>query len=241
MKRAMVLGCAAAALCIAAADAKPFKIHSRSAYLDFEYSWPQEVGAASTLVRHFTQDLRGERKKMLSDARDASQEKDSVLPFGQYSFYRDITTAGQSARLLSLKIETYEFTGGAHGVNYSAPFLWDRQRRKEISFRTLLADSGAEARLLRNPFCRQLSDQRAKRNGEKTAEAFEDCPKFSDLTILPGDADGDGRFDNIHLIADPGVAGSNAEGTYDISLPVTAKFIAAIRPEYRSSLKVQRQ
>jgi hypothetical protein len=73
------------------------------------------------------------------------------------------------------------------------------------------------------------------------AEVFEDCPKFSDLTILPGDANGDGRFDDIHLIADPGVAGSNAEGTYDISLPVTGKFIAAISPEYRSAFKVQRQ
>jgi hypothetical protein len=241
MKRNMALGCAAAIFCVAAADAQPFKTHSKSNYLDFEYSWPPEVGAVPALVRHFTQDLRGERRKMLSDARDASHEKDSALPFRQYSFYRDITTAGQTARLLSLKIETYEFTGGAHGVNYSAPFLWDRQRQKEISFRTLLADRGADARLLRNPFCHRLSDQRTKRNGEKMAEVFEDCPKLSDLTILPGDADGDGRFDDVHLIADPGVAGSNAEGTYDISLPVTARLIAAISPEYRGSFKVQRQ
>lgn len=237
----MTLGCVVAAFCIAAVDAKPFKTHSKSNYLDFEYSWSPEVGAVPALVRHFTHDLRGERRKMLSDARNASQEKDSALPFSQYSFYRDITTAGQSDRLLSLKIETYEFTGGAHGVNYSEPFLWDRQRRKEISFGTLLADSSAEARLLRSPFCHRLSDQRTKRNGEKMAEVFEDCPKLSDLTILPGDADGDGRFGDIHLIADPGVAGSNAEGTYDISLPVTAKFIATIKPNYRSSFKAQRQ
>jgi hypothetical protein len=240
MKRGTALGCAAAAFCIAAAGAKPFKTHSKSAYLDFEYSWPQEVGAVPALVRHFTQDLRGERRKMLSDARDASREKDSALPFRQYSFYRDITTAGQSARLLSLKIETYEFTGGAHGETYSEPFLWDRQRRMKVRLEDMFVSGRAEDRLLRNSFCHHLSDEQTKRNGWAVAP-FENCPKFSELTILPADRNHDGRFDDIRLIADPGVAGSNAEGTYDIPLTVTARFIAAISPEYRSAFEAQRQ
>jgi hypothetical protein len=240
MKRKIALGCAAAIFCTGLAGAQPFKTHVKSRLLDFEYSWPSEVGAVPALVRHFTKDMREERKAMLAqqsaDAGDMEGNR-QVLP---YSFYRDVTSVGQSTRLLSLKIETYYFTGGAHGNADSEPFLWDRHRGKRIPFESLLMDQAEETRLLRSPFCHALSDEQSERNGQKI-EAFENCPKLSDLTILPGDKEGNGKFDAIHLIADRGVAGSNGEGAYDVSLPVTAKFVAAVKPEYRASFETQRQ
>jgi peptidoglycan-N-acetylmuramic acid deacetylase PdaC-like protein len=241
VKRFVALGCVAAILCVAAAGARQFKAHSKSRALDFEYSWPSEVSAVPALVRRFTRDMREERKRMLADARDAASRHDSLVsPPPSYSFYRDVTAFGQSNRLLSLKIATYEFTGGAHGNTDSKAVLWERRQRREIVFGTLLADQGALARLLRSPFCHRLSDEQSKRNGWKV-KAFEQCPKLSHLTILPGDTNRNGNFDAIHLIADQGVAGSRAEGEYDISAPITASFIAAVKPEYRSSFEVQRQ
>jgi hypothetical protein len=44
----------------------------------------------------------------------------------------------------------------------------------------------------------------------------------------------------ITFHADPYVAGPYAEGDYDISLPVTAEVIAALKPAYRSSFEAQR-
>ena len=41
-------------------------------------------------------------------------------------------------------------------------------------------------------------------------------------------------------VADPYVAGSYAEGRYEIRLPVTAAFVAALKPEYRASFEAQR-
>jgi hypothetical protein len=240
MKWGIALGCAAAVLCAGVAGAQPFKIHTKSRLLDFEYSWPSEVGAVPALVRHFAKDMREERKTMLADAREASRTRQE-LPFNFYSFYRDLSSAGQSRRFLSLKIKTYEFTGGAHGNTYSEAFLWDRQLRKAVAFSSLLADKQAIARLLRNPFCHRLHNERTRRNGQEMSGVFDDCPKLSDLKILPGDSDHHGKFDVIRLVADQGVAGSNAEGEYDISLPVTAKFVAAVKPEYRSSFETQRQ
>jgi len=241
MKWGIALGCAAAVLCAGVAGAQPLKTHTKSRLLDFEYSWPSEVGAVPALVRHFTKDMREERKAMLAqqsaDARDMEGNR-QVLP---YSFYRDVTTAGQSGRFLSLKIKTYEFTGGAHGNTYSEAYLWDRQLRKAVAFGSLLVDKQAIARLLRNPFCRKLHNERTKRNGQEMSGVFDDCPKLSDLKILPADSDHHGKFDVIRLVADQGVAGSNAEGEYDISLPVTARFVAAVKPEYRSSFETQRQ
>jgi hypothetical protein len=241
MKRELTLGCAAVIFCAGLAGAQPFKTHTKSRLLDFEYSWPSEVGAVPALVRYFTKDMRQERKAMVADARQASDAKDSIMPFARYSFYRDITTAGQSSRFLSFKIKTYEFTGGAHGSTSSKAFLWDRQLRRPLAFGGMLVNQDAIARLLRSPFCHQLHDERTKRNGQEMTGVFEDCPKLSDLQILPGTTDHRGKFDVIRLVADQGVAGSNAEGEYDIPVPVTAKFVAAVKPEYRSSFEAQRQ
>ncbi|HEX5258505.1 MAG TPA: DUF4163 domain-containing protein [Sphingomicrobium sp.] len=237
----MTLACAAGIFCTGAAGAQPLKMHVKSRLLDFEYSWPSEVGAVPALVRHFTGDMREERKTMLADAREASGAKDSLMPFAQYSFYRDVATAGQSGRFLSLKIKTYEFTGGAHGNTYSEAFLWDRKRRRTVPFAGMLVDKDAIGRLLRSPFCHKLHDERTRRNGQEMSGVFDDCPKLSDLKILPGDAEHHGKFDVIRLVADQGVAGSNAEGEYDIPVPVTAKLAAAVKPEYRSSFEAQRQ
>jgi hypothetical protein len=241
MKRAIALACAAGIFCTGPAGARAFKMHIKSRLLDFEYSWPSEVGAVPALVRHFTRDMREERKTMLADAREASAAKDSLMSFARYSFYRDIATAGQSGRLLSLKIKTYEFTGGAHGNTYSEAFLWDRKRQRTVAFAGLLKDQEAIARLLRSPFCRKLHDERTRRNGEEMSGAFDDCPKLTDLKILPGDTGHGGKLDFIRLVADQGVAGSNAEGEYDIPVPVTAEFVAVVKPEYRSSFEAQRQ
>jgi hypothetical protein len=240
MKRKIALGCAAAIFCTGLAGAQPFKTHVKSRLLDFEYSWPSEVGAVPALVRHFTKDMREERKAMLAqqsaDAGDMEGNR-QVLP---YSFYRDVTSVGQSTRLLSLKIETYYFTGGAHGNADSEPFLWDRHRGKRIPFESLLMDQAEETRLLRSPFCHALSEEQTKRNGW-TVAPFENCPKFSELTILPADRSHNGRFDTIHLIADQDRAGSHAEGAYDISVPVSMNIMPALKPQYRASFEAQRQ
>lgn len=241
MKRRIVLGCAAAALCAAMGSARPFKFHSKSRLLDFEYSWSPEVGAVPALVRHFTKDMREEQRRMLTEAREAREAKDAILPFAQRSFYRDITTAGRTSRFLSLKIETYSFTGGAHGTTYSEPFLWDREGRRAIAFDALLTDKNAKVRLLRSVFCHRLHTVRTRRNGQEMSGVFDQCPKLSELTIVPAAEGHRGRFDVIRLVADEDVAGSHAEGAYDIPVPVTAQLVAAIKPQYRSSFEAQRQ
>ena len=42
-------------------------------------------------------------------------------------------------------------------------------------------------------------------------------------------------FDRVGLIADPYVAGSYAEGSYELTFPVTAELLAAVRPEYKAA------
>jgi hypothetical protein len=67
------------------------------------------------------------------------------------------------------------------------------------------------------------------------------CPKRKELTIVPVDSDLDYEFDSLRIIADPYVAGSYAEGTYVISMPVTAALLKSVTPAYRKAFEVQRQ
>jgi len=81
-----------------------------------------------------------------------------------------------------------------------------------------------------------------RREGEKLdLPEFNSCPRYSDLAIAPVDNDKDGRFDSISFVAAPYVAGPYVEGDYEIVLPVTAKLIAALKPQFRSSFEPQRQ
>jgi len=66
---------------------------------------------------------------------------------------------------------------------------------------------------------------------------FGECPKYEELTVLLADADKNGRFDRIKVVADQYVAGPYAEGPYEISLPITAAMIDRLKPEYRPSFE----
>ena len=46
-------------------------------------------------------------------------------------------------------------------------------------------------------------------------------------------------IDRIGLIADPYVAGSYAEGAYEVTLPVTRAIIGTVKPEYRGAFAVR--
>ncbi len=65
------------------------------------------------------------------------------------------------------------------------------------------------------------------------------CPSIKELTLLLGSTNGR-AIDRIGLIADPYVAGSYAEGTYEVTLPVTPAILKTVKPAYRSAFAVQR-
>jgi hypothetical protein len=98
-------------------------------------------------------------------------------------------------------------------------------------------------RLLTQPWCDALNKARAEKRGEPVGGGgmFDECPKLSEISIIPTDKDGNGKFERLELIADPYVAGPYVDGSYEIELPVTGDLIAAIRSDYRENFAVQPQ
>jgi hypothetical protein len=241
MKRGLFLF--AALLSSAVAAAKPVKIVRNSRALEFSYEWPSEAAAIPLLERKFRGEMAKAYRSSLANAREDQKVYQEQQRQGMSDLYSmRWTTAGESSRLLSLQNQLSTFTGGAHpNTSYNA-LLWDRKLNRETSMNAI-TDSGRFNAATRAAYCKALDAERTRRReGEKLdLPEFNACPKYSDLAIAPLDKNRNGRFDALDFVASPYLAGPYAEGEYAISLPVTAKLIGALKPEFRSSFEVQRQ
>jgi hypothetical protein len=232
---------AAAPVCAAHGQIRPFNYSFKNKYADVDFSWSKEAAAVPTLVKRF----RAELAKSKADTIAGGKEDYALRQIGWESSTK-ITTSGQSPRLLSLSREDWEFTGGAHGNGGTTGLLWDRRLNKEVKFAGLFSSPSSYTSVLRPPYCRALDQERIKRRGgdgklNDGIGEFDSCPKLSDLAIIPADSHRDGRFDEIHLIASPYLAGPYAEGEYDITLPVPQALIGLLKTQYRASFEAQRQ
>jgi hypothetical protein len=245
--RALVTFAAMALLGAVPPAARPFKVHEKSQAADFTYEWPAEVSAVPALVKRFRADMQKRRAETIAGGKDeiAMRRKMGAEPIG-YMHSTKVSTAGKSPRLLSLRIDVSQYTGGAHGMYYSKGLLWDRRGGREIPLASLFAPGVPYLTALRALYCRALGAERKRRRGGDGKlgggiSEFDACPKLSELAFLPADSDRDGRFDRLHFIAAPYTAGPYAEGDYDIAIPVTKTLLAMIRREYRSSFEAQPQ
>lgn len=226
-------------LLLAAATAT---VQSKTPTLEFSYRWSAEAAAVPALDRRFRADAANQRRKFaVMAAQDRRERRKAKMEWpAPYSFERKWTTAGQTPRLLSLSSQTYVFSGGAHGNTNTRPLLWDRRLGREITINGLLLRPGWWDGAIRQPFCTLLKRERAKRLQQPVIDdIFSQCPPLKDVSLTLIDTNKNGRLDHVLVTADPYVAGSYAEGIYEISLPLTAAMLARVKPDTRASFEPQ--
>jgi hypothetical protein len=220
----------------------PVTIASKDALLDFSYSWPEQAAAVPALDSRFRTDAAAQRRRATRLAAADRRERQKMdNGWNGHLFARGWTVVGTGARLLSLQSSLETYTGGAHGNRSSSALLWDRQLGREVAQNSLLQRPGWWDGAIRQPFCVLLDRERAKRREEpvKAGDWPNQCPLLSEVTLALADRDNDRRFDHVQVTADPYVAGAYAEGTYEISLPITAAMLARLKREYRPSFEPQ--
>ena len=220
--------------------AKAFAFDEENELIEFHYGWPAEAAAVPQLVERFRKDMAKVKADLIAGAEEDKAYRDKEkFDFHGHSSSTEYATAGQSPRLVSLTVDAAAYTGGAHGNYGTSGLLWDRQAAREIEVADLFAAPGNMARLLTQRWCDALNKAREEKRGEPVGGGgmFDDCPKLSEIAIVPTDKDKNGRFDGLMLTASPYVAGPYAEGSYEIELTVTADLIAALKTEYRDSFE----
>jgi hypothetical protein len=220
--------------------AKPLSVETKTDLIEFDFSWPAEAAAIPELVKRFTAEMAKAKAELVAGAKqDQAMRGKLGTDFNPFSGSTAYTTAGESGRLLSLRVDSNGYTGGAHGYAATNALLWDRQTRREITFANLFADSSNRDRLLTQRWCDSLNKAREEKRGMPAGGGgmFDDCPGLDDVSIIPVDSNKDGRFEQLLVVASPYVAGPWVEGSYEIELAVNADLIAALKADYKPSFK----
>jgi len=204
---------------------------------EFAYGWPAQVSAIPALAERFT----AERDKVLAEQKadwDASLAEfpgEDCVSCKSLSFSKEWKVVADLPRFLSLSADIYLYTGGAHGNSGFDALVWDRETGAALDTEALFISEAALEDALGASWCKALKAERQKRMGaDFVDDGFFPCPDTTQLTVLLGSSHGK-AFNRIGLIAAPYVAGSYAEGPYEVTLPVTAKVLAAVKPEYKAA------
>lgn len=222
-------------------DAETRTVAGSEVAREFSYTWPAEVAAVPALVRRFT----AERAEMLAEQKiEFAAGLSMAEPDGcfgcNHDLVRDWSVFADTPRFLVMRGSNYVYSGGAHGNIAFDGLVWDRKAKKVTYPNWMFASDRALQAALGAPWCAALKAERAERLGEEASAIMEEddgifpCPPIADLQIYPASSDGQ-RFDRIELIAAPYVAGSYAEGVYEVTLPVTPAVLAAIKSRYKAA------
>ncbi len=217
---------------------KPFAQGDKSDYLEFSYAYPGEAAAIPALVDKFHKAMDTAKADALKMAReDSAAAKQAGYPFRPHSLETKWTVAADTPRFLSLRSETYVYTGGAHGMTGYEALLWDKARKRETSVKALMTTPAAFAAAIGDRFCAELDRQRAQKRGAPVVAGDDDFTKCIDpmeQVLVPTSKDGR-LIDSMTFVIGPYSAGPYAEGSYEVALPVDAAMRGAIKTEYEDA------
>ncbi len=207
-----------------------------AADVDFAYTYPPQAARIAPLRAWIEADKARLRAAVTRDAaegrREAVKGGYEFRPYGSQKEWKVVT---ETPRFLSLSAQHYTYSGGAHGGTSTSSIVWDKAAGRRLAPMTLFADPQALWAAVRAPFCAALkAEQRRRLEGQEPDGDMHACPPLKNLVLLVGSHDGR-RIDRLGLVADQYVAGSYAEGIYDITVPVTPAVLRAVKPAYRAA------
>ncbi|MBS0297925.1 MAG: DUF3298 domain-containing protein [Proteobacteria bacterium] len=217
----------------ATAAAVPYIWHSKTKLAETELKLPQTLAAEPELhARLFTQGVH-ELKGFAEAAAEArAEEGDTANGMPPLSKTMTWTAAADTSKLLSLKRETFEYSGGAHPLTTLDSLLWDKALKKPLQPQALLR-KGADTGKLDTALCQAVTDAKKARLGKDFSPAGDDwvCPKWTETAVALAPSSTPGKAGGVTFLFSPSAVGAYAEGPYLITLPQSA-FRWAISPAY---------
>jgi len=201
----------------------------------FSYSWPAQAKAIAPLDAL----LRARKDKVRAEVRaDWRAAKTECPPDSgactTRSYEEDWQVVADLPDWLSLSSAIGTYSGGAHGNHGFDALLWDKRTGKARATTDLFESKRAFNDAVRAEFCAALNKERAQRREGEELELFEDCFDPTDAVVIFGSSNGK-AFDRIGFLIAPYLAGPYVEGDYEVTLPVTAKVLAQVKPQFRAS------
>lgn len=210
---------------------------------EFAYAYPAAAGAIPSLKEVLDKDLDKTRELLAADARKgAIAAKSNGYPYNRYSHSVDWKVVTDIPAWLSMSALIGFYSGGAHPDSVFDTLLWDKIANVRRAPADLFASKAVLNAAIREPFCKELDKQRAnKREVQELGGGiveFEKCIEPVEQVLILGSSNGK-AFDRIGILVAPYNAGPYSEGSYEVTVPVTAKVMAALKPGYRPAFVTQ--
>lgn len=242
----LLLAAAGTALPAVAQAPTAVSVEAKTPDYEFSYSYPAAATRFAPLKTWLEADRAALRQKLMRDVVQAKRDaKKDGYPYRTYTSQREWKVVTETPRLLSLSGSTYNFSGGAHGNTASSGLLWDKAARRRLAPLDVFVSRAALASAIGRDLCAALNVQREKRRGAPVRPndpndiaSFNGCPKLSEGTVILGSTNRR-AIDRIGVILDPYVAGPYAEGSYDLTVPVTPAVLRAVKPAWRGAFAVR--
>ncbi|MDT0575670.1 DUF4163 domain-containing protein [Croceicoccus sp. F390] len=220
-----------------AGDAQAVK--EDNALYEFAYSWPAAAGKIAPVAAILTTERTRLKNELTNDAEAAKAEMDaSGFPYRTYAMDKSWQVVTDTPRFLSLSATQYSYSGGAHGMTVSDALLWDRKAQEAIKPIDVFTSSAKLDAATQDAFCTALDRQRAAKRDEpvrRSDDPFSDCIEpVANSTVILGSTNGS-AIDRIGFLIAPYNAGPYAEGSYEVTLPVTDRILDAVKPAYRDA------
>lgn len=204
---------------------------------EFRYAYPAEVSAIPALAARLDSELADMRAELASQARGGrAQAREGGFEYRVHSAGKEWKIVTDLPGWLSLSATVDSYAGGAHPNYWFTGLLWDKAAGQERKPEELFDTRSAMSVALRPEFCRQIDRQREEKRGAPVPAGSEDmfdaCLDPTDYVVILGSSNGK-AFDRIGVLVPPYEAGPYAEGAYEVTLPVTAKVLAAVKLRYR--------
>jgi hypothetical protein len=220
------------------------KVDEKNSLFSFGYSYPAAAGVIPKLKARLDGQLDERRAKLDQDARQFKQEAEADgFPYRAYDSHTDWAVVANLPGWLSLSSQIYTFSGGAHGMTVFDSLLWDKQANLGREPLSLFTSRDALEAAVKPSFCQMLDKQREKKRGEpvdrKNPGMFDECIGLASVTVLLGSSNRE-TFDRVGFLIPPYEAGPYAEGSYEVTLPVSEAILKVVKPEFRKSFSISR-
>ncbi|MDQ4087786.1 MAG: DUF4163 domain-containing protein [Pseudomonadota bacterium] len=195
----------------------------------FTYTYPLEAAAIPALDALLRRDAREAEARVRGAAEELRAEAGNDPDILPHQFQQEWRVDAHLSELVALSASIFSFTGGAHGMSRYEQLLWDRSAGERIPFADLFSDPDAALNAMRPQFCALLDAERARRR--EGGEGRSDCPELADhpITLVTGPS---GRIETLRVLIEPYAAGSYAEGTYEIDVPVSDEVLRLVRARF---------
>jgi hypothetical protein len=226
------------------ANATASNVEEKSELMEFAYSYPLEAAQIPRLAEWLDSDRATKRDALIAESRrDQALAKKEGFPYRAHSHLQKWQRVTNTPRFLSLSSEIDTYTGGAHGMTNFDTLIWDRNTGEKRAPLDLFTSGAAFDAAIRDDFCAAIKRAKAAKGmqpaDEESDSVFAKCPPASAQTVWLGSSDGR-HLDRLTIAIAPYEIGAYAEGDYRINVPVTAKLVAVVKPDYARDFRAGR-